>query len=333
MQTNKLDRRGFILLLGSATAALPMAAHAQILQKPVIGFLSSASPEIYATRLRVFREGLKEAGYIEGQNVTVEYRWAQGHYDRLPALVAELVERRVAVIVAASGTPGAIAAKAATTTIPIVFGVAVDPVEAGLVTSLNQPGGNLTGVTNLNVEVGPKRHELMHELLPAARIFAVLVDPTSRILAEAFLRDIQAPARELGLELHVLHASDEHDFETVFASLAQLKAAALIIGPGAFFAAWAKELAVLTVGHAVPAIFQYRQFVAAGGLMSYGTNETEYYRLVGLYTGRILNGEKPGDLPVQQSTRVELLINLQTAQVLGLTVPLPLLGRADEVIE
>jgi putative ABC transport system substrate-binding protein len=288
---------------------------------------------VYAIRLRAFRQGLKEAGYVEGQNVEIEYRWGEGHNDRLPTFAAELVHREVTVIAAAGGTPSALAAKAATATIPIVFGVAVDPVEVGLVASLNRPGGNLTGVTNLNAEVGPKRLELLHELLPAATIIAVLVDPTSPTLAEAFLRDLQAAARALGVRLHVLHATSERDFDAVFATVAQVRASALIIGPGILFVARSEQLAVLAARHAVPTVFQYRPFAAAGGLLSYGSNETEFYRLVGIYAGRILKGEKPADLPVQQSTKVELIINLKTARALSLTIPLPLLGRADEVIE
>ena len=328
-----MQRREFITLLGGAAAAWPLAAPAQQQAMPMIGFLSNASPEVYAIRLRAFRQGLKEAGYVEGQNVEIEYRWGEGHNDRLPAFAAELVRREVTVIAAAGGTPSALAAKAATATIPIVFGVAVDPVEVGLVASLNRPGGNLTGVTNLNAEVGPKRLELLHELLPAATIIAVLVDPTSPTLAEAFLRDLQAAARALGVRLHVLHATSERDFDAVFATVAQVRASALIIGPGILFVARSEQLAVLAARHAVPTVFQYRPFAAAGGLLSYGSNETEFYRLVGIYAGRILKGEKPADLPVQQSTKVELIINLKTARALSLTIPLPLLGRADEVIE
>jgi putative ABC transport system substrate-binding protein len=328
-----IPRRDFVILLGGVAAAWPLAALAQQPAMPVIGFLSSSSADVYAIRLRAFRQGLKEAGYVEGQNVEIEYRWGEGHNDRLPAFAAELVRREVTVIAAAGGTPSALAAKAATATIPIVFGVAVDPVEVGLVASLNRPGGNLTGVTNLNAEVGPKRLELLHELLPAATIIAVLVDPTSPTLAEAFLRDLQAAARALGVRLHVLHATSERDFDAVFATLIQLRASALIIGPGILFVARSEQLAVLAARHAVPTVFQYRPFAAAGGLLSYGSNETEFYRLVGIYAGRILKGEKPADLPVQQSTKVELIINLKTARALSLTIPLPLLGRADEVIE
>jgi putative tryptophan/tyrosine transport system substrate-binding protein len=326
-----MKRREFITLLGGA-AAWPLAARAQQPAVPVIGFLSSASPDSYTTRLRAFRQGLKEAGYVEGQNLEIEYRWTEGQYNRLPELAAELVHRQVAVIVAGGGTPSAVAAKAATTTIPIVFAVAVDPIKTGLVASLSRPGGNLTGVTNLNVEVGQKRLELLHELLPTATIIAVLVNPTSPT-TEPFLRALQPAARALGLQLHVLNASTDRDFDTVFATLGRLRAGALVISPDLFFNTRVELLAALSLRHAVPAIHQYRPFVAAGGLMSYASDETEYYRLVGIYAGKILKGDKPADLPVVQSTKVELIINLKTARALGLTVPLPLLGRADEVIE
>jgi ABC-type uncharacterized transport system substrate-binding protein len=328
-----IRRRSFIAQIGAAAAwPLPLRAQ-QSARLPVIGFLGTSSPELYAIRLGVFREGLKEAGYIEGQNVAIEYRWAQDDVGRLPALAADLVQRRVNVIVAGSGTPGAVAAKAATTTIPIVFAVAVDPVKVGFVESLNRPGGNLTGVTNLNVEIGPKRLEVLHALLPTASDFAVLVDPAGAALAEPFVREVQAAARSLGLQLHVLNAGTESDFESVFARLVQLKAAALIIGPSTFFVGRGKQLATLATRYKVPTIYQYRPFAAAGGLMSYGTDETEYYHLVGAYTGRILKGEKPAQLPVAQSTKVELIINLKTAKALGIDIPLSLLGRADEVIE
>jgi putative tryptophan/tyrosine transport system substrate-binding protein len=332
MELDQLKRRGFFTLLGGA-AAWPIAARAQQGALPVIGFLSNASPDLYAHRLRTFHQGLTGAGYVEGQNVEIDYRWAEGRNDRLPELAAQLVKRRVTVIAAAGGTPSALAAKAATTTIPIVFSIAIDPVKAGLVASLRRPGGNLTGVVNLNEEVGPKRLEVLHELLPTVTDFAALVDQTVPALSEPFARDLQAAARTLGLRLHVLPAGSERDFEGVFASLVQLRAGALIIGPSTLFNAQTKRLAALTLRHAVPAIYQYRRFVAAGGLLSYGSDETEYYHLVGVFVGRILKGDKPADLPVQQATKVELMINLKTARALGITVPLPLLGRADEVIE
>jgi len=299
---------------------------------PVIGFLSSASPDLYANRLRAFRQGLKEAGYVEGQNVAIEYRWAEGQNNRLPALAAELVQRHVDVIAAAGGTPSAVAAKAATATIPVVFGGSGRPVKIGLVASLNRPGGNLTGITNLNVEVGPKRLELLRELIPTATNIAVLVNPTSPI-AEPFARAMQAAARTLGQQVYVLQASAEQDFDKVFADLVRMRAGALVISPDVFFNTKIEQLAVLSLRHAVPAIFQYREFAAAGGLISYGSDETEYYRLIGIYAGRILKGEKPAELPVVQSTKVEMILNLKTAKALGITVPLPLLGRADEVIE
>jgi putative tryptophan/tyrosine transport system substrate-binding protein len=329
----RIRRREFLVTLGGAAAAWPLAARAQQPAVPVIGFLGSTSPDLYADRLRAFGQGLKEEGYVEGQNVPVEYRWAEGNNDRLPVLAVELVRHQVTVLAAGGGTSSAVAAKAATATIPIVFAVAVDPVEVGLVASLSRPGGNLTGVTNLNVEIAPKRLELVRELIPTATTIAVLVNPTSPILTEEFSRGLPSAASALGLQLHVLHASTERDFDTVFAALAQMRAKALIIGPDNFFYAQRKQLAALALRNAIPTISQNRSFAAAGGLISYGGSETEYYRLLGIYTGKILKGEKPADLPVQQSTKVELIINLKTAKALGLTVPLPLLGRADEVIE
>jgi putative tryptophan/tyrosine transport system substrate-binding protein len=327
-----MRRREFITLLGGA-AGWPLAARAQQPAMPLIGFLSNASPDLYAPRLRTFRQGLMGAGYVEGQNVEIDYRWAEGHNDKLPELAAQLVQRPVAVIAAAGGTPSALAAKAATTTIPIVFAVAIDPVGAGLVVSLRRPGGNLTGVVNLNEEVGPKRLEVLHELLPTVTDFAALVDQTVPALSEPFVRDLQAAARTLGLRLHVLPAGSERDFEGVFASLVQLHAGALIIGPSTIFNAQSEQLAALTLRYAVPTVYQYRRFVVAGGLLSYGSDETEFYHLVGAFVGRILKGDKPADLPVQQSTKVELIINMKTAKALGLTFPLTLLGRADDVIE
>jgi putative ABC transport system substrate-binding protein len=328
-----IGRRQFISALGGAAFAWPLTASAQQPALPIVGFLGSASADEYAMRLRAFREGLKEGGYIEGQNVVIEYRWAEGQNSRLPALAAELVHRQVAEIIAAGGTPSAVAAKAATTSIPIVFAVAVDPVNVGLVASLNRPGGNMTGVTNLNVEIGPKRLELLRELLPRATIVGVLVNPTSPSLSEPFLRSVQAAAGALGMQLHVLNASTDSDFGEVFSTLVQVRADALVIGPDTFFNTRTEQLASLSLRHMLPAIFQYRAFAAAGGLISYGTDETEYYHLVGSYAGRILKGENPGDLPVMQSTKVELILNLVTARSLGITVPLSLLGRADEVIE
>ena len=327
-----MRRRAFIKVIAGWAVAWPLAALAQQTAMPLIGFLSNASPELYAIRLRAFRQGLKEAGYVEGQNVAIEYRWAEGQNNRLPVLAAELVKRQPVVIVAGGGTPAALAAKVATATIPIVFAVAVDPVKIGLVASLNRPGGNLTGITNLNVDIGPKRLELVRELIPTATIIAVLVNPTSPI-AEPFSRAMQATAHTLGLQVHVLQASTEHDFDRVFADLVRLRAGALVISPDVFFNTRSEQLAALSLRHAVPAIYQYPQFAAAGGLISYGSDETEYYRLIGAYAGRILKGEKPGDLPVVQSTKVELILNLKTAKALGLNVPNTLIGRADEVIE
>ena len=328
----KLKRREFITLLSGAAAAWPLAARAQQPSMPVIGFLNSASPEPYARMVAAFRQGLNEKGYVAGQSVAIEYRWAEGRYDRVPEMAGELVRRQVAVI-AATGTPAMLAAKAATTAIPIVFTTGTDPVQLGVVTSLNRPGGNVTGVTTLNVEVAPKRLELARELIPGTSTVAVLINRTNPE-TETELRIMQTAASALGLQLHVLDASTEHDFDTIFAALHQTPARVLVItGADPFLISRSEQLAELTVRHAVPAIFQFREFVAAGGLISYGGSVTDAYRQAGIYAGRILKGEKPGELPVQQATKVELFVNLKTARTLGLTVPTALLVRADEVIE
>jgi len=326
----RVHRRHFITLLGGA-ATWPHAARAQQPAMPVIGFLGSGWPDRSADVLSPLRQGLSETGYVEGRSVAIEYRWAEDQYDRLPALAADLVRRPV-VVIAAVGASAAAAAKAATTTIPIIFNMGVDPVDRGFVASLNRPGGNLTGVSNLNVGLEQKRLELMHEVIPTAMIIALLVNPTNP-LAETNTSDVQAAARILGRQLHVLHASTERDFDTVFATLAQQRAGPLVISADSFFNSRSKLLGELTLRHAVPAIYEDRAFAAAGGLMTYGGRTPDMYRIAGAYTGRILKGERPADLPVQQGTRVELIINVKTAKVLGLSIPLPLLARADEVIE
>jgi putative ABC transport system substrate-binding protein len=327
-----MKRRDFITLLGGAAAVWPLAARAQQAAMPVVGFLNGASPEGYAPFVAAFRQGLKEAGYVEGQNVTIEYRWAEGQYDRLPSLAADLVQHKVTVI-AATSTPAALAAKAATSTVPMVFTTGGDPIKLGLVASLRRPGGNVTGSAQLTVEVGPKRLELARELFPGATTVALLVNPANPVAATVS-KDLQTVADTLGVRLHLLHASTEADFEAAFATAAQLRAAALVIsGADPLFVSHAAQLGALALRHSVPAIYQFREFAAAGGLMSYGGDARDSYRLAGVYTGRILKGEKPADLPVVQSTKVELIINLKTAKALGITVPLPLSGRADEVIE
>jgi putative ABC transport system substrate-binding protein len=326
-----MRRRHFITLLGGAVAAWSIAVRAQQPAMPVVGFLSGRSQDDSPQVLTAFRQGLKEVGFVEGRNVAIESRWGENQSDRLPALAADLVRQRATVIAAIDG-PSAQAAKAATATIPIVFETAGDPVELGLVGSLNRPGGNLTGVTTLAAELGSKRLELLHEMVPAATVIALLMNPTFPN-ADILSRDLQAAARTLGVQLNVLYATTERDFDTVFTTLVQLRAGALVIAPATLFTSRSDQLASLTLHHAVPTIFQYREFAAAGGLMSYGSNVTDAYRLVGVYSGRVLKGEKPADLPVQQATKAELILNLKTAKALGLTVPLPLLARADEVIE
>jgi putative ABC transport system substrate-binding protein len=311
-------RREFITLLGGAAAAWPLAVRAQQAPVPVIGFLHTASPDTYAPFIAAFRLGLKESDYLEGQNVAIEYRWAEGKFERLPEMAADLTRRGVSVIAATGGVPSALAAKAATTTIPVVFTTSGDPVQLGLVASLSRPGGNVTGVTALSVEVGPKQLEVLHELIPAQTVMAALVNPTNPALAQTITRDLEAAARTLGLDLHVLHASTDRDIEMAFTTLLQMQAGGLVITPDSFFISRIKQVAALTTRHSVPAIYGYREFAVAGGLMSYGGSLTDTYRTAGIYTGRILKGEKPADLPVQQSTKVELIINLKTARALGL---------------
>jgi putative ABC transport system substrate-binding protein len=326
-----IERRKFLATLGGAAAAWPLAARAQQ-AVPVVGVLSAEWPNLFSDRLRAFHDGLRETGYVEGRNLAIEYRWAEGRNDRLPALATELVRRQVTVLVATS-TPSVLAARIATTTIPIVFFVAADPVQLGLVTSLSRPEGNLTGVVTLNVEVAAKRLQLLHELVPTATIVALLVNPSNTALAETITKELEAAARTLGVQLHVLHASSERELDTAFATLVQLRAGALVIGADALFNSRSEQLAELTIRHRVPAIYQFREFVSTGGLMAYGSTVLDTYRPLGVYTGRILKGEKPAELPVQQATKVELVINMKTAKALGLTVPLPLIGRVDEVIE
>jgi ABC-type uncharacterized transport system substrate-binding protein len=323
-----MRRREFIAGLGS-TAAWPVAARAQQPATPVIGFLCSESVHLFGYQLAAFHRGLSEGGYIEGRNVAIEYRWADGQNDRLADLAADLVRRQVAAI--ASNGSAVAAAKAATATIPIIA-IMNDPIARGWVASLNRPGGNLTGVDPLVAEVSPKRIELLRELLPMAKSFALLVNPTGPD-ADFQTREVQAAARTLGVQLHILRASREIDFEAVFGTLVQLQADGLVIGNDAFFAERNEQLATLALRHGVPTIFQNPEFPAAGGLMSYGGDFRDAWHLVGVYTGRILKGEKPADLPVQQYTKVELIINLKTAKALGLTVPVSLLIRADKVIE
>jgi ABC-type uncharacterized transport system substrate-binding protein len=324
-------RREFIALVGGA-AAWPLAAHAQQAPLPVVGFLSALSPAEAASVLAAFRTGLAKAGYVEGQNVAIEYRWAEGQYDRLPALAADLVRRQVAVIVATGGEPSALAAKAATQTIPIVFTSAADPVEVGLVASLNRPGGNATGVSMLFVELGPKQLEMLQELVPTIAVIAVLVNPTF-VSAEKESKDALAAGRALGKQVHIVTASSEGEIGTAFGNLVKHRADALLVAPDPFLFTRREQLVALAARHAVPTIYFSREFPEAGGLMSYGSNLATTYHQVGVYTGQILNGAKPADLPVVQSTKLELVINLKTAKALGLTVPLTLQVAADEVIE
>jgi putative tryptophan/tyrosine transport system substrate-binding protein len=324
-----MERRKFITIFGGA-ALTPLAARAQ-LAVPVIGFLCTATAKGWAPYVAVFLEGLSETGYVDGRNVRIEYRWADGHYDRLPAMAADLIHRQVSVIAAVT-TPAALAAKSATTTIPVVFTTIGDPIRLGLVASLSRPAGNVTGATQLNVEVGPKLLELLHEAVPTAASIAVLVNPTNPN-TETLVRELQGAAHTRGLQLHVLQARTEHEIDAAFGTVRQQRAGGLVVSGDVVFGGLVDQLAALALRHAVPAIFSRREFVAAGGLMSYGGSNVGSFRQAGVYTGRILKGDKPGDLPVVQATKVELVINLKTAKALAVTVPLNLLGRADEVIE
>jgi putative tryptophan/tyrosine transport system substrate-binding protein len=328
-----MRRREFIkVIVGSAVAAWPPLVRAQQPATPVIGYLDSRSPDESEPIAAAFRRGLLESGYIVGQNVTIEYRWAEQQIDRLPAMAADLVKRHVAVI-AAGTTPAVLAAQAATTTIPIVFEVGSDPVRLGLVANLNRPGGNITGVTNLSVEITPKRLELLHELLPTVKVMALLLNPADRGLAQAQAREVLSAAKNLGLELHVLNVSSEADYDAVFADLKRLRVGGLVVGSGSLLLRSVTKLAALTVRNAVPAISPNRDFCLAGGLMSYASDILDSYRFAGAYTGRVLKGENPAELPVVQATKFELVVNLKTAKTLGLTIPNTLIGRADELIE
>ncbi len=327
-----IGRREFLTLLGGAVVAWPFAARAQRRATPVVGFLGAASRDHTRARLRAFHEGLSEMGYVEGRNVVFEYRWAENQPERIPELIADLARRPLSALVTIAGTPSALAAKKATTTIPVVFVAGTNPAEAGLVVSLSRPGGNLTGVSSLALRLAPKRLELLHTLLPAATAFAIIVNPASS-LAEAATTDARRAAQALGLTLYVLQASSERDFDMVFANARQLRASGLVIDPDQLFVNHSEQLAQLALRHAMPTVFVYRDFATAGGLMSYGGSLKELYGLVGVYTGRILKGNKPGDLPVQQAMRVGLIINMKSAEALGLDVPPTLLAAADEVIE
>ena len=330
--TAKMKRRAFITLVGGASVCWPLAARAQLPKMPVIGLLSPRSPAVDTPLIAVIRQGLNETGLVEGQSVALDYRWAEGQYDRLAGLAADLVRQQVAVIVTMGGEPSALVAKSATATIPIVFAVGTDPIRSGLVTSLHRPGGNITGASTFTVEMEPKRLELLRELLSHATTTAVLVNPNNPT-AEIRLNDIQTAARSVGQEINILNASTIRDIDAAFAKLTQMRPDALLVATDPFFFTRAAQLVVLAARHAIPSLYFRREFAAAGGLMSYAANFNESYRLLGVYAARILKGEKPGDLPVQRPTKFELVINLSTAKALGLEVPPTLLARADEVIE
>src|SRR5215467_11824051 len=331
MPFDRLKRREFMTLLGSAAAAWPAAGRAQQPAVPTIGFLNGASPEGYALYAAAFRQGLKEAGYVDGQNVTIEYRWAEGRYERLPTQAADLVHRQVSVI-AATSTPAMRVAKAATSTIPIVFTTGGDPVKLGFVASLNQPGGNATGVSFFTAEMGSKQAGLVHELIPAAAHVGLLVNPNFPA-TDAQTRDVTTAASAIGFQIDVMQASDSREIEAAFGVLVRNRADALLVGSDSFFVSRRLQIATLAARHAIPAVYPLRDFSEAGGLMSYGASQTEAYRQAGIYTGKILKGAKPTDLPVMRATKFELVINLPTARAIGLEIPPMLLARADEVIE
>ena len=328
----QVRRREFISLLGVAAVGSPPTAHAQQPKMPVIGFLNGFSLAEWVQPVTGFRKGLTETGYVEGKNVAIEYRWAEGHFDRLPGLAAELVRRQVVVLVATGGSVTALAAKAATTSIPIVFGVGIDPIAQGLVPSLSRPGGNLTGVYFLTGELEGKRLGLLRELVPTAASIAVLLNPKIASY-ESRLRDVQSAARAFGQQVNIHRASNEAELESVFATFGQLRAGALLVGADPFFLTQRERIVALAARHTIPAVYEQREFAVAGGLMSYGTSLTDATRQVGVYVGRVLKGEKPAELPVVQSARVEFVINLKTAKALGVTIPKDMLLRADEVIQ
>jgi putative ABC transport system substrate-binding protein len=325
-----MRRRDFLVMLSSVAVLWPLAARAQS-ELPVVGYINAASPDDAADLVGAFRQGLSDAGYFEGRNVAIEYRWAEGHYDQLPRLAADLVAHRVTVI-AATSTPVALAAKDATGTIPIVFTIGGDPVKVGLVPRLNRPDGNLTGVTRYNVELAPKRLELLHDLVPAARKIGLVVN-SGNPNTETLSKSVHEAAQTLGVELHLVTAENDNELDSAFAVLSSLRIGAVAIGNDPFFNSRSERLGELALHHSLPAIYQYRRFVEAGGLMSYGASNTDSHHRLGAYVGRILAGAKPADLPVEQSTKVDLLVNLKTAKALGLTIPPLILARADEVIE
>ncbi len=327
-----MRRREFITHLGGVAASWPLAVRAQQPAIPVVGFVSARSPSESVDVVAAFRRGLRQTGFVEGQNLSIAFRWAEGRYDRLPTLAAELLGLRPAVIFAAGGPPSALAAKKATSTVPVIFVAGVDPVQLGLIASLNHPGGNVTGIHMFSAALEPKKLELLHELVPKARVICALVNPTNPSAA-IVSKDLEAAARAMGLQLHIIHASTEQDLDAVFANWAKLRADGLVVTSEAFFDSQRERIVALSSQHSVAGIYPWREYVVAGGLMSYGSNLPDSYRQAGIYAARILNGEKPADLPVTQPTKFELVLNLKTAKALGLTIPPTTLATADEVIE